>query len=75
MVRTITRHGNGSALPLDRTTLDQLGVRVGDQVQVTISSGSLVVTPVHGVIPEEQFVKSQKKAIERYRKALEHLAE
>jgi antitoxin component of MazEF toxin-antitoxin module len=75
MVRTITRHGNGSALPLDRTILEQLGMKVGDQVQVTVSNGSLVVTPMQGVISEKQFEQSQKKMLKRYQTTLKHLAE
>lgn len=75
MVRTITRHGNSSALPLDRTILEQLGVHVGDQVQMTYTNGSLVITPVQGVVSADQFAASQARMLKRYRTTLKHLAE
>ncbi len=75
MVKTITRHGNGSAIPLDKTILDQLGVQPGDQVQVTCTHGSLVVTPIHTYIDDERFTRSQARMLKRYRTTLKHLAE
>ena len=75
MVKTITRHGNGSAIPLDRTLLDQLGVQSGDQVQVTCTNGSLVITPVNLYITDEQFARSQPRMLKRYKTTLKHLAE
>lgn len=74
MVKRITRHGNGSAIALDQTILEQLGLKIGDQVQLTCSSGSVVITPVHGVIPDAQFAASQAKMLKRYRTTLQHLA-
>lgn len=74
MVKTITRHGNGSAIALDRPMLEQLGLKIGDQVQLTCSSGSVVITPVHGIIPDAEFAASQAKMLNRYRTTLEHLA-
>lgn len=75
MVKTIKRHGNGSAIPLDRTILDQLGVEPGDQVQITCTNGSLVVTPVNTFIADEQFSRSQARMFKRYKTTLKHLAE
>ncbi len=75
MVKTITRHGNGSAIPLDRTLLDQLGVEPGDRVQLTCSNGSLVVTPLNTFIADEPFTRSQARMLKRYKTTLKHLAE
>ncbi len=36
LTKTIHKVGNGSALPLDNTIIDMVGLHVGDQVQITV---------------------------------------
>jgi antitoxin component of MazEF toxin-antitoxin module len=75
MIKPITRHGNGNAIPLDRTLMEQLGIQPGDMVQLVVSGGSLVVTPVGGRIEDEQFQQSKKKIFRRYAGVLKKLSE
>ena len=46
MVKTIRKVGNSNALLLDKAILELIGLREGGQVNLTVTNGSLVVTPV-----------------------------
>lgn len=46
MVKTIRKVGNSNALLLDKPILELLGLQEGGQVNLTVTNGSLVVTPV-----------------------------
>ena len=49
MVKTIRRVGNSNALLLDKPILELLGLSEGSQVNLTVTNGALVVTPVNPV--------------------------
>ena len=74
MIKAITRHGNGNALPLDKPLLEQLGLSTGSRVDLVVSGGSLVVTPVGGRIEAGQFARSSKRVLARYGPMLKRLA-
>ena len=46
MVKTIRKVGNSNALLLDKAILELIGLREGGEVNLTVTNGSLVVTPV-----------------------------
>ena len=46
MVKTIRKVGNSNALLLDKPILELLGLKAGGKVKLTVTNGSLVVTPV-----------------------------
>ena len=46
MVKTIRKVGNSNALFLEKPILELLGLREGGQVNLTVTNGSLIVTPV-----------------------------
>ena len=46
MVKTIRKVGNSNALLLDKAILELIGLREGGQVKLSVTNGSLVVTPV-----------------------------
>ena len=54
LIKTVRKVGNGSALPLDNTIMDLVGLHVGDQVQITVDGPRLIVTPVSAVIGKER---------------------
>ena len=47
MVKTLRRVGNSNALLLDKPILELLGMSEGSQVNLTVTNGALVVTPVN----------------------------
>ena len=74
LIKTIRKVGNGSALPLDNTIMDLVGLQVGDQVQITLDGQRLIVTPTQAGIGKERLEKSLAKFRKRYARALAELA-
>jgi antitoxin component of MazEF toxin-antitoxin module len=74
LIKTVRKVGNGSALPLDNTIMDLVGLHVGDQVQITVDGPRLIVTPVSAGIGKERLEKSLAKFRTRYSRALAELA-
>lgn len=74
MIKTLRKQGNGHVLPLDKATLEALGISLETPLQLTVSGNSLVVTPVHVGVPDERLDLSVKKMRSQYGKALKNLA-
>ena len=74
LIKTIRKVGNGSALPLDNTIMDLVGLHVGDQVQITVDGPRLIVTPVSAGIGKETLEKIMGEIRTKYGKALRELA-
>ena len=75
MVKTLQRHGNSHALVLDRPILEMMGAREDTQFQLTVSNGSLIVTPINVGIGRKKIDEIFKKLQPRYSDMLQHLAE
>lgn len=52
MVKTLRRVGNSNALLLDKPIMELLGMSEGSQVNLTVTNGALVVTPVNPALVE-----------------------
>ena len=75
MVKTIRKVGNSNALLLDKPILELLGLKEGGQVKLTVTNGSLVVTPVFPpTVDDEKFQKCLDQVIRTRRKLLERLS-
>ena len=74
LIKTVRKVGNGSALPLDNTVMDLVGLHVGDQVQITVDGPRLIVTPVSAGIGKETLEKIMGEIRTKYSKALRELA-
>ncbi len=74
LIKTVRKVGNGSALPLDNTIMDLVGLHVGDQVQITVDGPRLIVTPVSAGIGKERLEKIMGEIRTKYGKALRELA-
>ena len=75
MLKQITKVGNSQGLILDNALMDLTGLRVGDQVDVTVAAGgTVVITPIRKALPREQVSATIRKTIKDYRKTLKKLA-
>ena len=75
MVKTISKVGNSQGLIFDAALMELSGMRVGDQVNVTLApGGALIVTPIRKMPPSIEIASAIKKVAKDYRKTLQKLA-
>jgi antitoxin component of MazEF toxin-antitoxin module len=75
VLKRISKIGNSRGLILDSALMDLTGLRVGDQVDVTVvPGGSVVLTPIRKALPPEQVSATIRNTIKDYRKTLKKLA-
>lgn len=74
MVKTLRKQGNGQALPIDKSTMEAMGIDLNTPLEVTITGNTLVVTPVHVGLPKENLDASVRKMRRRYGRMLKNLA-
>jgi len=76
MVKSLRKVGNSNALILDRAVLELIGLEENGEVQLTVSRGSLVVTPVRPkAVDQERFRECLDRVVDERRDALRRLAE
>ena len=75
MVKTITKVGNSQGIIFDAALMDLAGLKLGDEVNVTVhEGGSVVLTPLRKVIAPEKAGAAAKKVIARNRTLFKRLA-
>lgn len=75
MVKTITKLGNSQGLIFDTALMDLAGLRVGDQVDVSVApGGTIVVTPIGKSARPEEVRTTIQRTVKDYRKTLRKLA-
>jgi antitoxin component of MazEF toxin-antitoxin module len=74
LAKLLQKHGNSVALVFDKTMLDALQMTPDTPVSVTISGGSLVITPCHVGVPQTELRDAINKLRPRYKRMLENLA-
>jgi antitoxin component of MazEF toxin-antitoxin module len=75
MVKTITKIGNSQGLIFDQTLMDLAGLRVGDEVNVTLhDGGTLRITPVRPQVSAEEVTETIRKTVKDYRRTLKRLS-
>jgi hypothetical protein len=61
---------------LDKPILELLGVKEGEKVQLTFSSGSLIVTPMQPTTAnQDKFDETVERVMKRRRKLLKRLSQ
>ena len=76
MIKQLRKVGNSTALLLDKPILELLGIKEGDAVQLTVSSGSLIISPMQSKIAsQEEFDACVKRVMKRRRKLLKRLSQ
>ena len=75
MIKTLQRHGNSQALVLDKPILEMLGARDDTPLQLSVSGGSLIVTPVNTGVGRGEIDRMFEDLQPRYGDMLRRLAE
>jgi antitoxin component of MazEF toxin-antitoxin module len=75
MIKKLTKVGNSKALLLDKTILEQLGIRGDDRVQVTISGTSIVVNAINPrYASDAEFRPNANRIGKKYKELFRRLA-
>lgn len=74
MTRMLQKHGNSVALVFDKTMLEALGMTPETPVNIALSGSSLIVTPAHIGIPDDELKGYLAEMRPRYKKMMEDLA-
>jgi len=74
MIKTLRKHGNSQALPVDKAIMEAMGIDVDTPLHVTIKGNTMIVTPANVGAGSEVVAKSLKKMRRRYGRALKRLA-
>lgn len=75
MRKTLVRHGNSSALVIERAILDLLDIDQETPLDITTDGQALVITPVRDPKRKERFGKALDSVNRRYGRALKRLAD
>ena len=76
MIKQLRKVGHSNALILDKPILELLGLEEGDQVQLTIQDGNLIVTPVlPQLVSPEEMRKNLDYVIKKRKDVLRRLAQ
>jgi len=75
MIKRISKVGNSQGLILDSAFMDLTGLRVGDEVDVTVApGGTVILTPIRKALPREEVSATIRKTVKDYRRTLKKLA-
>lgn len=75
MIKILQRHGNSQALVLDKPILEMLGAGEDTPLQLSVSGGSLIVTPVDTGLGRDEVDRMFEDLQPRYGDMLRRLAE
>jgi len=75
MLKSISKIGNSQGLIFDAALLELAGLKLGDQVNVTVhEGGSITLTPVRKVVAPDRVTATIRKTVKDYRRTLRRLA-
>jgi antitoxin component of MazEF toxin-antitoxin module len=75
VLKTISKVGNSQGLILDAALMDLTGLRVGDQVNVSVApGGTIILTPIRKAPPAVEVTAAVRRTVRDYRKTLRKLA-
>ena len=74
MIKTLTRHGNGFALVIDRTTMDLLDITDKTMLDLKINRDHLIITPVRDGKRRTAAMKSYAHVSRKHAAFLKRLA-
>lgn len=75
MLKAITKVGNSQGLIFDAALMDLTGLRLGDQVDITVApGGTIIVTPIRKGASADEVSATVRKTVKDYRRTLRKLA-
>ena len=74
MIKTLVKHGNSSALVIEKPILSLLGATADSAFEVITDGKSLILTPIQDAVRHNRFRKAMEKTGKRYAKTFEELA-
>lgn len=75
MIKTLTTHGNSSALIIDKAILDLLHIDKSTPLEISTDGRSLIVSPVEDNKRSELIKSALKKVNKNHKATLQKLAE
>ena len=75
MIKTLTAHGNSSALVIDKAILELLKIDAETPLEVTTDGKILIISPVRNKTREKKVQSALKKVNKRHSKTLKRLGE
>jgi len=75
MIKKLSKHGNSQALPIDKATMEAMGIDMDTPLQITISGSSLIVTPAGVGVGRVRVTEAVADMRRRYGGMLKRLAE
>ena len=76
MIKRLRKVGNSNALVLDKAIMELIGLEENGQIQLTVSDGSLILTPVNPrPLNRERFEAALEHVVRERRETLKRLAE
>jgi len=76
MIKRLRKVGNSNAILLDKAILELIGLDEGGEVQLTVSNGSVVLTPANPrPVDPERFEECLNRVVAQRREVLRKLAE
>ncbi len=76
MVKRLQKVGNSNAIILDLPLMEMVGLEEGKEVQVTVSNGSIVITPVNPCrVDSEELKRHLDRIVGERGEMLKELAE
>lgn len=76
MTKTISKIGNSQGIIFDAALMDLAGVKLGDQVDVTVApqTGAIILTPLRKTPSKGEVATLIRETASKYRKTLRKLA-
>ena len=74
MIKSLVKHGNSSALVIEKPILSLLGATPESEFEVVTDGKSLILTPVRDEVRHDKFRKAVEKTGKRYSKTFKELA-
>jgi len=74
LIKTLTQHGNSTALIIDKPILEMLGITIDTPLRITTDGKSLIVSPVSDDDRTARFEAAWTRINRRYAKTFKKLA-
>ena len=75
MIKSLVKHGNSSAIVIEKPILSLLGATADTAFEMITDGKSLILTPIQDEVRHERFRKSAKKTAKRFNKTFKELAQ